>query len=185
MAEEKKEQETTALQVNSLSEEIGMLNEESKQIINQLITETDPAKTKDLTELFNINQTKKTMARIDKLNNVLDNLTDETARRLISKPDQISTKELLDAIKITQDVLERSQKQASGTSDTPLIQINTQTNIKEVKAETMTRESRVKVQNVVNELLRSIKAETDKADNDETILDAEIVEVKEDKTNDQ
>jgi len=182
MADEKKEQETS-LQVSTLSEEISMLNEESKEIIHQLISETDPNKTKDLTELFNINQTKKTMARIDKLNSVLDNLTDETARRLISKPDQISTKELLDAIKITQDVLERSQKQASGTSDQPLIQINTQTNIKEVKAETMTRESRAKVQNVVNELLKSIQAETSKQD-DDTILDAEIIEVKDTKTDD-
>jgi len=170
------EKEVKSLQINNLADELELLNEESKEIINQLIQEQDPEKTKDLTNLFNINQTKKTMARIDKLNNVLDGLTDETARRLVSKPDQISTKELLDAIKITQDVLERSQKQASGINDAPLIQINTQTNIKEVKAETMSRESRIKVQNVVNELLKNINTEVQAAEKND-IIDAEVTDI--------
>ena len=41
------------------------LNEESKAIIEQIIAEKDEQKVRDLTQLFNTNQNKKTMARVD------------------------------------------------------------------------------------------------------------------------
>jgi hypothetical protein len=53
------------------------LNKESLALINQIIAESDIEKTKDLTHLFNLNQNKKTMVRIDKLSGLQDNLVDQ------------------------------------------------------------------------------------------------------------
>ena len=58
------------------------LNRESLELINQLIAEQDIERTKDLTHLFNINQNKKTMIRIDKLSGLQDNLVDQFVKRI-------------------------------------------------------------------------------------------------------
>ena len=61
-AEDDASSESTALiELNTAD-----LNKESLALINQIIAETDVEKTKDLTYLFNINQNKKTMVRMDK-----------------------------------------------------------------------------------------------------------------------
>src|SRR5574344_249730 len=106
----------------------GVLNEESLRIIGQIITEQDAQKTKDLTYLFNQNQNKKTMVRANKLNELLDVITDEAVTRFTKNPDEISNKDLLDGLKTVQDLIERSQSQVNGVTDQPLIQINQQTN---------------------------------------------------------
>ena len=125
------------------------LNKESLELINQLIAETDIEKTKDLTYLFNINQNKKTMARIDKLSGLQDDLVTQFAKRISERPDEISNKELMDGIKIVQDIIERGQKQVAGVEQTPLIQINQQTNSVNIGEPTssLNRESREKVKN--------------------------------------
>ena len=69
------------------------LNKESLTLINQIIAESDIEKTKDLTHLFNINQNKKTMVRIDKLSGLQDHLVDQFAKRVAERPDEISNKE--------------------------------------------------------------------------------------------
>ncbi len=134
------------------------LNTESLSLINQIIAESDIEKTKDLTHLFNINQNKKTMIRIDKLSGLQDNLVDQFARRIAERPDEISNKELMDSIKIVQDIIERGQKQVESVEQTPLIQINQQTNsinIGETQSG-LNRESRDRVKNAVMALLNNI-----------------------------
>ena len=66
------------------------LNEESKALINQIIAETDEQKVRDLTHLFNANQNKKTMARVNKLSDLLDTITDQALTRFTARPDEIS-----------------------------------------------------------------------------------------------
>ena len=62
----------------------------SLAILNQIITETDENKTRDLTHLFNANQNKKTMVRVNKLSNLLDTITDQALARFTARPDEIS-----------------------------------------------------------------------------------------------
>lgn len=104
------------------------LDNESLEIINQLIAEKDVSKTKDLTYLFNANQNKKTMIRVNKLNELLDIIADQTMARFSRRPDEISNQELLQGLKIVQDVVERGQRQVTEAVDAPLIQINQQNN---------------------------------------------------------
>ena len=154
------------------------LNRESLNLINQLIAEQDIERTKDLTHLFNINQNKKTMIRIDKLSGLQDNLVDQLVRRISERPDEISNKELMDGLKIVQDIIERGQKQVEGVDQTPLIQINQQTNSVNI-GDTQTnlnRESREKVKNAVLSLLNNLgKAPVEQPESD-IVIDAEVVE---------
>ena len=134
------------------------LNQESLALINQIIAESDIEKTKDLTHLFNINQNKKTMIRIDKLSGLQDHLVDQFARRIAERPDEISNKELMDGIRIVQDIIERGQKQVEGVNQTPLIQFNQQNNSVNLgdSSTQLNKESRDRVKNAVLSLLSGL-----------------------------
>lgn len=153
------------------------LNQESLTLINQIIAEKDIEKTKDLTHLFNINQNKKTMIRIDKLSGLQDNLVDQFVRRIEERPDEISNKELMDGIKIVQDIIERGQKQVESVEQTPLIQFNQQNNsvnIGEGGAQ-LNKESRDRVKNAVLALLGGLKNQP-VADE---VVDTQVVDITE------
>lgn len=134
------------------------LSAESKAIIEQIIAETDEHKVQELTQLFNTNQNKKTMARVDKLSDLLDTITDQALARFTSRPDEISNKELFDGLKIVQDLIERGQKQVSGAGEAPLIQVNQQTNEVNIggTASSLNRDSRERVKSAVLSLLSNI-----------------------------
>ena len=134
------------------------LNDESKALIEQIIAETDEQKVRDLTQLFNANQNKKTMARVNKLSDLLDTITDQALERFTARPDEISNKELFDGLKVVQDLIERGQKQVSGAGETPLIQINQQNNEVNVGNATsnLNRDSRERVKAAVLGILGSI-----------------------------
>ena len=152
------------------------LNEESKALLSQIIAESDAQKVRDLTHLFNANQNKKTMARVNKLSDLLDTITDQALERFTARPDEISNKELFDGLKIVQDLIERGQKQVSGVGETPLIQINQQNNevnVGNTAASTLNRDSRERVKAAVLGLLDSI---TTKPTQYDTIEDFTVVD---------
>ena len=131
------------------------LDNDTKTILNQLIVETDIDKTKDLTNLFNINQTKKTMVRVDKLSQLMDTLADQAIKRFEEHPDELSNQEIFLGLKTVQDVIEKSRRQIMGADTQPFIQINQQTNEVNV-GQTQTKESRERVMKAVNDVLKSI-----------------------------
>ena len=136
-----------------------ILNKEALQIIDKVIIEQDPAKTKDLTYLFNANQNKKAMIRINKLGELLDTMADQALTRFTKKPDEISNQELLQGMKVVQDIIDKGQKQISGVSEVPLIQINQQNNELNIGdgQTALSKESRDKVKNAVMSLLANIE----------------------------
>lgn len=150
------------------------LNEESMALIEQIIAEKDEQRARDLTQLFNANQNKKTMVRVNKLSDLLDTITDQALVRFTSRPDEISNKELFDGLKVVQDLIERGQKQVSGAAETPLIQFNQQTNEVNIggTANNLNRESRERVKSAVLSLLGSISSTVAKES------DADIIEIK-------
>lgn len=159
------------------------LNDESKALIEQIISETDEQKTRSLTHLFNANQNKKTMVRVEKLSNLLDTITDQALTRFTQRPDEISNKELFDGLKIVQDLIERGQKQVSGAGETPLIQVNQQTNEVNIggAASNLNRDSRERVKSAVMSLLDSIVikpavVETSEVIDVETINEEETID---------
>lgn len=157
------------------------LNKESVALINQIIAESDIERTKDLTHLFNINQNKKTMIRMDKLSGLQDNLVDQWVKRVTERPNEISNKELMDGLKIVQDIIERGQKQIEGVNETPLIQINQQTNSVNIgdTSTNLNRESRDKVKNAVLNFLQTINKNVDASTSNEensNVIEVEVTE---------
>jgi hypothetical protein len=160
------------------------LNEESQALIEQIISETDEQKSRDLTQLFNANQNKKTMVRVNKLSDLLDTITDQALARFTTRPDEISNKELFDGLKTVQDLIERGQKQVSGAGETPLIQVNQQTNEVNIggAAGNLNRDSRERVKSAVLSLLNSITTPAPMATD---IVEVEAEEIIEETTNDE
>lgn len=164
---------------------IDSLNKESIELINKIISEADLDKAKDLTYLFNINQNKKTLARVNKLSDLMDTMTQQALVRFTTKPDEISNKELMDGLKIIQDLIERGQRQAAGVdmAPAPLIQINQQTNSVNVDGSSVEnnlgRESRERVKNVVLNLLKEINSNTIQSinENSDKIVDIDYVDI--------
>ena len=163
---EKGEKATTELVAVDTSD----LNAESLNILNQIIAAEDIDKTKDLTYLFNINQNKKTMVRIDSLSNLQDKLVGLLSNRVTERPDEMSNQEVMQALKVVQDIIERGTKQITGQNEQPLIQINQQTNSVNVgdEAAGLNRDSRDKVRRAIMSILDNVK--------DTTNTDTEIIE---------
>ena len=163
---EKGEKTTTAL----VAVDTSNLNAESLDILNQIIEAEDIDKTKDLTYLFNINQNKKTMVRIDSLSNLQDKLVGLLSNRVTERPDEMSNQEVMQALKVVQDIIERGTKQITGQNEQPLIQINQQTNSVNVgdEAAGLNRDSRDKVKRAIMSILDNVKDATD--------TNAEIIE---------
>ena len=176
-SEEQENDNKTALVISKPS-----LNDESLALIEQIIAENDEQKTRDLTYLFNANQNKKTMVRVNKLSDLLDTITDQALTRFTSRPDEISNKELFDGLKIVQDLIERGQKQVSGVNETPLIQVNQQTNEVNIggAGSNLSRDSRERVKSAVLGLLDSLTAKQS-----EVVAEAEIVEISENSDEEQ
>lgn len=179
-----KESENNSLSLNPVNAKA--LDEESIRLINELIAENNLDKVKDLTYLFNVNQNKKTLARNNKLNELMDSLTGEAMNRVNNRPDEITSTELFTMMKITQELMEKGQKQASGINDVaPLIQINQQTNTVNTEGKSFTKESRNKIQNAVNDIIKQFGVDLHSPANDSPIIDAgDIVITKEDTNND-
>ena len=151
------------------------LNEESLEILNQIIVAEDAEKTKDLTYLFNINQNKKTMVRIDSLSNLQDKLVDLLSKRVTERPDEMSNQEVMQALKIVQDIIERGTKQVIGQTEQPLIQINQQTNSVNVgdDAAGLNRDSRDRVKRAIMSILDNVKDATSQPE----VVEAEPIDI--------
>ena len=165
---EKGEKATTELVAVDTSD----LNAESLNILNQIIAAEDIDKTKDLTYLFNVNQNKKTMVRIDSLSNLQDKLVGLLSSRVTERPDEMSNQEVMQALKVVQDIIERGTKQITGQNEQPLIQINQQTNSVNVgdEAAGLNRDSRDKVRRAIMSILDNVK---DTANTDTEIIEAD------------
>lgn len=145
------------------------LQVEAANILNELIAETDIQKTKDLTYLFNINQNKKTMVRINKQSELLDILTDTTAERVKKNPSNLSNDDLNKLMKTISDLVEKGQNQINRQEEAPLIQINQQNNDINMEGKNgLNRESREKVKSAVIALLKQMAA------GDQTAVDSII-----------
>ena len=157
------------------------LSEESRQLLSQIIAERDADKSAQLTHLFNLNQNKKTLVRLDKFSDLLDTIAAQAYDRFTSRPDEISNKELLDGMKVMQDLLERGRKQVVENDEgpAPLIQINQTNNEVNMNnaASGLSRESRAKVQKAVSDLLKSMSVGMNTPSVEEDPIEGEVIEI--------
>lgn len=107
------------------------LDQKLNNLVNDIMDEQDPNKTKDLVELFNWNISKKNIVRIRKLNNLYDSITDQMVERVDKRADQFSNSDLLDYVKTIQNAIDINTKNLSQVQEPPMIlqQHNTQINV--------------------------------------------------------
>ena len=156
--ETKEAVEETSFEIAPL--DTAALDLEAEKILNELVPETDINKAKDLTYLFNWNQNKKTMVRMNKQSELLDILTDATIARVKDKPGNLSNDDLNKLMKNAADLLEKGHSQINNSEDAPLIQINQQNNEVNMdgKQTGLSRDSREKVKTAVVNLLKQVAA---------------------------
>ena len=180
-------EETRNTQIQDISEEASLvpiseasleaartnLSIEAQKLIGELTVEKDRQKMQSIEQQFNDIQRKKQLARISKLSDVQDMLTDQFYQRISQRPDEISNKEMLDGMKVVQDLMEKNQKHAEVIEDIPqLIQINqTEVNV----GNNLNRDSRERVKNAVIDLLNSIN-KTQQIPEEPNVIEANFVE---------
>lgn len=142
------------------------LNESNAKLAQDIIDESDIDKVKDLTHLFNLNQAKKNVLRVLKLNSLLDKVSDQMIERFTKQPGAFSNSDLLNYMQVTQSAIDRANKALNLVDETPAIQINQQVNNINV-GESLDRESRDRIKDAVNAILKrtsQLDIELDKSD---------------------
>lgn len=140
-----------------------VLRDQGNEITEKIINENNPDELDKLTQLFALNQKKKQIARTNKLSNLIDKVDDEVISRFDNYPNAIEDSDLLKYWSATNDALNRRNEEELSL---PRIQINNQTNIN-LNSSGLNRESRAKVLDVVNQLLKESE-----------VVDVEVSEVK-------
>lgn len=133
------------------------LQNSTTEIVNKIVESSNTDEIKDLTNLFSINQAKKNMIRVVKLNDLLDKINDQAIDRFTNNPDEISNKELLDYMNAVQTNIEKAQKMINSVDTSPIIQINQQNNEISIGEESyvkLSKESQEKVLKIVQEILK-------------------------------
>lgn len=146
------------------------LDKETGQLAQQIIDEKDVKKTQDLVKIFNLNQAKKNVLRVLKLNSLLDKVSDQMIERFEQRPGEFSNSDLLNYLQVTQNAIDRANKSLNLVDETPSISL-TQVNVN--IEETLDRDSRAKITEAINKILQKSKEM-------EIIKDEDIIEVETD-----
>lgn len=130
------------------------LDEQLTDIANKVIVENDVTKAKELVDLFNWNMSKKNVARVLKLNELFDDVTDQMALRIRNRPDQYSHSDLIDYMKAIQGAIDTSNKNLATIETPPTIvhQNNTQINVNVI--DNFDRDSRERVLAAIQKTLQ-------------------------------
>lgn len=149
--EEQKEEKQLEITANLGTKELSnTLDSNVYDIVQQIINENDSNKIQDLTQLFNLNQTKKNLLRTIQLNDLIDRVTEEAINRVTLYGDAISDRDLINYLNIAQSSLEKTQKTSTEQLQQPLIQINQQNNDMKIS---LSKESQQRILDVVNKVL--------------------------------
>lgn len=152
------------------------LDNQTTQIAQQILDEQDVNKVKDLTALFNLNAQKRSVMRVIRMNELLDNVTDRVIERFEKTPDNFSNDDLIKYMQVTEAAIERANKQLNLVDETPAIQLqqNNQVNVNII--DSLDRDSRERVADA----LKAIFSRTVSVNNVSLQQDPIIVQSEED-----
>jgi len=135
------------------------IDNQSKQLAQYILNESDVEKVKELTQLFNLNQAKKNVLRVMKLNGLLDTVSDKIIDRFDKFPDNFSNDDLIKYLQVTQTAIEKANKNLSLVDETPVIQVNHNNQLNVNISETLDRDSRERVLAFVKSAIQQNSAE--------------------------
>ena len=133
------------------------LDDETNSIAQKIIDESDLDEVKKLTQLFNLNQSKKNAMRVLKLNSLLDRVSDQMIERFEKKPGEFSNSDLLNYLTVTQNAIDRANKSLNLVEDTPAIQLQQNNQINVNIIDSLSRDSKEKVTDAVKSILAKIQ----------------------------
>lgn len=140
------------------------LNATVEDIASGIMQEEDPDRLKKLVQLFNLNLSKKSVARSISINTLIDHVTDQMEERLVKRADEFSNLELINYLKVLQDSLDRSSKAMEQVNEAPVInftQNNNTVNIGNGDSTGIDRESRERIMDAVSAYLSGIQNKED------------------------
>ncbi len=141
------------------------LDVSNKEIATNIIEASDPDNIKNLTNLFNLNQAKKNVVRVMKLNGLLDKVQDQMIERFEKRPGEFSNTDLLNYMQVTQSAIDRANKSLNMVDNLPAITLN-QVNIN--SAPELSKDSRDRVADAVKSILSKLNG------NNAEIIDVEV-----------
>ena len=136
------------------------LDEKSDELTSRIIAEEDPQKINELIDLFNLNQSKKDLVRSRKYNELLDKTTSMLEATLDSG--EMTAGELIRAFTALQKTAARYSNVAEEIQNAPIfIQYNDnrQTEVVSQNVPQLSRESKEKVIEVINQILKEQQAQ--------------------------
>lgn len=135
------------------------LREDTKDIAQKLVEESNPNQIKDLTQLFNLNLAKQNALRLLKYNDLLDYIADGMVERFEKRPDEMSNKDLMDYMNTIMSTIEKTQKSVQQTGEAPQVVINQQTNNQiNIESTELNRDSRERVMDFIKSYLENIES---------------------------
>ena len=95
-----------------------------KDILDKINSVTTSEELKDVTNLFNLSITKKEMARVMQQNELYDLVLQQAGERLRKRPDELSTKDLIDYMNAFQNSIDKTKVSIDNVENAPTIQVN-------------------------------------------------------------
>lgn len=145
------------------------LDSRTQKIAQEILDTEDIDKIKDLTNLFNLNTKKRNVMRVLKMTQLLDSVTDKVIERFEKTPDNFSNEDLLKYMQVTENAIDKANKNLDMVEETPAIQFqqNNQVNINIDRG--LNRDSRAKVTEAVEAILKKLQ-------NNEQVIEVENIE---------
>ena len=134
-----------------------MLSQSSQEIADKIATSNEMSEVKDLTQLFNLNQAKRNVYRLLKLNGLLDKIDDAIVERINKNPNLFNNADLINYLNAVQNSIEKSTKLVGGVETAPLIQINNTENNVNIATEHLTSEERQRILAALSSIMNPIE----------------------------
>ena len=131
------------------------LDNKNNEIAQKILDAETVEETKDLTALFNLNSQKRNVLRVLKMNNLLDRVTDQIIERFEKNPNLFTNEDLLKYMQVTENAIDRANKNLNMIEETPPIQLLQQNQVNININQGLNRESRQRVIETVQAILNS------------------------------
>ena len=129
-----------------------------KDILDKINSVTTSEELKDVTNLFNLSITKKEMARVMQQNELYDLVLQQAGERLRKRPDELSTKDLIDYMNAFQNSIDKTKVSIDNVENAPTIQVNNDNKKVVLNINNLNREESEEVLDALNHLLSDEKS---------------------------
>lgn len=136
-----------------------------EELTEEILKASDMSSLNDIVDIFNVNLKKKDIIRAQKLSEVQDKVVQQMYDRMDQRADEFSNADLIQMHKAVQDTINKTDSTLDNVK-APTIQINQQINV----APEFNRDSRMKILDVVNQILNTADGDSE----EEVITDVQF-----------